>query len=194
MRKPLRYLVLVVLGLSLAACSTTKQDAVTTTAPRSTPMASATPSSAAAAKEATPSRTIPLVPLTDSNILGYCPNIPAVHFDGKTDDVTKVTICTSITSATGRTESANWVNFGQDALLSAYSETNAQVTPDSCIRTAKDPLLIWLTRKDGTIYPVYAPVDACGYPNADSVAAYNATGQQILYEADLDANGNPTTP
>ena len=193
MRTPFALLAIVILGVSLAGCSAAAP-AKTTTASTPASTASATPSAAPVAKEAQPSRTRPLIALTASKILTYCPDEPAVHFDGKTSDVTKVDICTSTSSATGTTETASWVNFGQDALLSAYGTANAKVTNSPCVRTAKDPLIIWLTNTAGKIYPVYAPVDSCGYPSVDAVAAYRAAGLQILDEADLDADGNPTNP
>ena len=193
MRKPLALVTIAVLSLALVACGKT---APTKIAPSSTPTPTASPSPSAPppAKEAQPSRTRPLVALTDPDILAYCPDDAAVHFDGKADQVTKVVICTSVPSSTGTTESASWVNYGVDALLSAYGAANAKVTKDPCVRVAKDPLVIWLTGADDTIYPVYAPVDPCGYPSADAVAAYQAAGLQILYEADLDANGKPIAP
>jgi hypothetical protein len=180
MRKSLALLSIVLLSLSLAACSSTTPDKAKPS-PTPTPTASATPSAAPVAEEAQPSRTKPLVALTDPKILTYCPDLAAVHFDGKASKVTKIVICTSVTSATGTTESASSVNYGSEALLSAYGAANARKTQDSCIRVAKDPLLIWLTGADGTIYPVYAPVDPCGFPSADAVAAYLAAGLQLLW-------------
>ncbi|MEO7121564.1 MAG: hypothetical protein ABI400_00250 [Lacisediminihabitans sp.] len=193
MRKLLGLLTIALLGLSLAACSTTEPAKVQPSkAPR--PTVSATPSTPPVAKQAQPSRTKPLVALTDPDILAYCPATDAVHFDGKPSDVSKIVICTSVTSANGTSESASLVNYGSEALLSAYSVANAKVTGDPCTRVAKDPLLIWITGAGGAIHPVYAPVDACGYPSAEAIAAYQATGLQVLWEADLDANGNPINP
>jgi hypothetical protein len=195
MRKPFAYLAIAILGLSLTACGSAKPtQGPTTTTPGHTPSASSTPSTAPAAKQATPTRTTPLAALTDPDILGYCPDTPAVHFDGAANEVTKIRVCTSVTSADGIAETAYDVNYGQEALLSAYGAPNALLTKDSCVRVAKDPLIIWLTLKDGTIHPVYAPVDHCGYPSANAEAAYQAAGLQILWEADFDLNGNPVTP
>lgn len=194
MRKPLVLVTIAMLALALAACSTSNVPGKVRETSKPTPTASATPTAPPVAKEAQPSRTRPLNALTDPQILDYCPDVAAVHFNGKMSDVTKVTICTTTPSTTGSTQDASWVNFGQDALLSAYSAANAKVTDTSCVRTAKDPLIIWLTNTAGTIYPVYAPVDPCGYPSADAVDAYQAAGLQILYEADFDANGQPITP
>lgn len=190
MRKPLALVTIAALSLVLSACGGPgPAPAKPSPTPRAT--ASVTPSATPAAKLAQPSRTRPLVPFTDPAILAYCPDAPAVHFDGKAADITKATICTSVTSATGRAESASWVNFGLDALLSAYAKSNQPITKDSCTRVAKDPLIVWLTSTDGTLYPVYAPVDGCGYPGVDAVSAYQSAGLQILYEADFDANGQP---
>ncbi|WP_349897135.1 hypothetical protein [Parafrigoribacterium soli] len=193
MRKPLALVTIAVISLALVACGTS---APPKAAPSSspTPTASATPSAPPPAKQAQPTRTRPLPLLTDPDILAYCPDEPAVHFDGKASDVTKILVCTSVPSANGTTESASLVNFGADALLSAYSAADAKVTKDPCVRVARDPLLIWITRSDGATHPVYAPVDPCGYPSSAAVAAYQALGLQILWEADLDANGTPVSP
>lgn len=180
MRKPLALMTIAVLSLALSACG---GSGPTKVKPSSTPRptASVTPGTTPAVKLAQPSRTRPLVVLTNPDILAYCPDLPAVHFDGKTGTIAKATICTSVPSDTGATESASLVNFGLDALLSAYGEPNQPVSKDSCIRVATDPLIVWLTSTDGTLYPVYAPVDHCGYPSKDAVAAYQSVGLQILY-------------
>lgn len=194
MRKPLALMTIAVLSLALSACGGSGPAKVK---PSSTPQptASAIPSATPTAKLAQPSRTRPLVALTDQAILAYCPDLPAVHFDGKAANVTKATICTSVPSSnSGTMESASWVNFGLDALLSAYGAPNQPVTKESCTRVTKDPLLVWLTTTEGTLYPVYAPVDKCGYPSAAAIDAYQSAGLQILYEADLDANGQPVNP
>ena len=190
MRKPLALMTIVALGIVLSACGGSSPSAVKPTqTPR--PTASATPSATPAAKLAQPSRTRPLVSFESEKILGYCPDVPAVHFDGKAAAIEKARVCTSVSSASGTTESASWVNFGLDALLSAYGEPNQPLSKDPCIRVAKDPLIVWLTTTKGTVYPVYAPVDGCGYPSPAAIDAYSSTGLQILYEADFDANGNP---
>lgn len=193
MRKSFALLSIVALSLSLAACgATTPPKARPSSA--STPTASVTPSAPPVPQDAKPARTLPLTALTNANILEYCPAIPATHFDGKTSGISKIVICTSVTSATGTTESASSVNYGSEALLSAYGAANAKKTQGACIQVAKDPLIIWLTGADGKILPMYAPVDQCGFPSADAVNAYQSAGLQILWEADLDANGAPTTP
>ncbi|HXD62650.1 MAG TPA: hypothetical protein VN619_12085 [Lacisediminihabitans sp.] len=193
MRKPLVLVTMAVLSLALVGCGTSAPSkAKPSSSP--TPTASATPSAPPPAKQAQPTRTRPLPLITSERILKYCPDMPAVHFDGTSSEVAKVDICTSVASATGTTETANWVNFGQEALLSAYAAPNATVTQEPCVRTAKDPLIVWITDTAGKVYPVYAPVDRCGYPSDDAVAAYRATGLQILDEVDLDANGNPVGP
>lgn len=193
MRKPLALVTIAALSIVLSACGGSSPAAVK---PSSTPRpaASATPSATPAAKLAQPSRTRPLVSFNDTAILAYCPDVPAVRFDGKAAAIEKATICTSVPTTSGTKESASWVNFGLDALLSAYGEPNQPITKEQCIRVAKDPLIVWLTTTDGTIYPVYAPVDACGYPSSNAIDAYQSAGLQILYEADFDANGNPVDP
>jgi hypothetical protein len=190
MRKPLALVTIAALSIVLSACGGSSPTAVKPSqTPR--PTASATPSATPTAKLAQPSRTRPLVSFTDPAILGYCPDEPAVHFDGKAAAIEKATICTSVPTASGTTESASWVNFGLDALLSAYGEPNQPITREQCIRVATDPLIVWLTTTKGTIYPVYAPVDGCGYPSPGAIDAYKSTGLQILNEAAFDSNGNP---
>jgi hypothetical protein len=190
MRKPLVVLTILLLGLSLAACTKPSTSAIATHSPKPTP--SATPKATAAPVEAKPASVSPLVPLTDPDILAYCPAIPAVHLDVKADTITKADICTSVPSATGgTTESASVVNFGLDALLSAYGKPNQTATAN-CSTAALDPLIVWLTDSTGAVFSVYAPVDGCGLPTSEAADAYQSAGLQILYSADLDANGQPT--
>jgi hypothetical protein len=191
MRKPLVVLTIVLLSLSLAACAKTSTGAIAHHSPKPTP--SATPKATVAPVTAKPASVSPLVPLTDPDILAYCPAVPAVHLDVKADTITKADICTSVPSATGgTTESASVVNFGLDALLSAYGKPNQTVTANCSTQAALDPLIVWLTDTSGKVFSVYAPVDGCGLPNGDAADAYQSAGLQILYSADLDANGQPT--
>jgi hypothetical protein len=190
MRKPLVVVTIVLLSISLAACAKTSTGAIAHHSPKPTP--SATPQATVAPVAAKPASVTPLVPLTDPDILTYCPAIPAVHLDVKADTITKADICTSVPSASGgTTESASVVNFGLDALLSAYGQPNQTVT-GNCTTQALDPLIVWLTDTTGKVFSVYAPVDGCGFPTSDAADAYQSAGLQILYSADLDANGQPT--
>jgi hypothetical protein len=190
MRKPLVVVTIVLLSISLAACAKTSTGAIAHHSPKPTP--SATPQATVAPVAAKPASVTPLVPLTDPDILTYCPTIPAVHLDVKADTITKADICTSVPSASGgTTESASVVNFGLDALLSAYGQPNQTMT-GNCTTQALDPLIVWLTDTTGKVFSVYAPVDGCGFPTSDAADAYQSAGLQILYSADLDANGQPT--
>jgi hypothetical protein len=190
MRKPLVVVTIVLLSISLAACAKTSTGAIAHHSPKPTP--SATPQATVAPVAAKPASVTPLVPLTDPDILTYCPAIPAVHLDVKADTITKADICTSVPSASGgTTESASVVNFGLDALLSAYGQPNQTMT-GNCTTQALDPLIVWLTDTTGKVFSVYAPVDGCGFPTSDAADAYQSAGLQILYSADLDANGQPT--
>ncbi|MHB1171739.1 MAG: hypothetical protein ACYCZY_04455 [Lacisediminihabitans sp.] len=194
MRKPLALLTIAALSLALAACSTTTGPGAPTRAP--TQSASSTPTTTPTAREARPALTKPLVPLTDTHILSYCPDVAAVHFEGLANQVTHASMCTSTPdpSTKGTTESAYWVNFGLDQLLAAYSVPNATASTGACASIGKDPFIVWLTGADGVIHAVYAPVDGCGLPTDAATAAYRAVGLQVLYEVTLDANGKPVTP
>jgi hypothetical protein len=192
MRKALVVVTIVLLSLSLAACAKPTTSAI---APHHSakPTPSATPPKATHAPViATPASVTPLVQLTDPDILTYCPAIPAVHLEVKADTIAKADICTSVpTPSGGTTESASVVNFGLDALLSAYGKPNDTVT-GNCTSQALDPLIVWLTDSAGKVFSVYAPVDGCGLPSAEAADAYQSAGLQILYSAELDANGQPT--
>jgi hypothetical protein len=189
MRKPLVVVTIVLLSLSLTACAKPTTSAIAPHSPKPAP--SETPKATSTPAMATPASVTPLVPLTDPDILGYCPAIPAVHFDVKADTITKADICTSVPTPTGTTESASVVNFGLDALLSAYGRPNDTVT-GNCSSQPLDPLIVWLTDSNGKVFSVYAPVNGCGLPTAEAADAYQSAGLQILYSADLDANGQPT--
>jgi hypothetical protein len=192
MRKPLIITTIVLLSLSLAACAKTTTSAIATHSPKPTP--SVTQKATAAPVVAKPASVTPLVPLTNPDILTYCPAVPAIHLDVKVNTITKADICTSVPSSSGgTTESASVVNFGLDALLSAYGKPN-QTATGNCSSQALDPLIVWLTDSTGKIFSVYAPVDGCGFPTSDAANAYQSAGLQILYSADLDANGKPTGP
>jgi hypothetical protein len=191
MRKPLVVVTIVLLGLSLAACAAKPTtSAIAHHSAKPTP--SATPKATPAPVIATPTSVTPLVPLTDPDILTYCPAIPAVHLEVKADTITKADICTSVPSPSGgTTESASVVNFGLDALLSAYGRPNDTVT-GNCSGQELDPLIVWLTDSTGKVFSVYAPVNGCGSPSAEAADAYQSAGLQILFSADLDASGQPT--
>jgi hypothetical protein len=190
MRKPLVVVTIVLLSLSLAACTKPTTSAIAPHSAKPTP--SATPKATPAPAIAAPASVTPLVQLTDPDILTYCPAIPAVHLEVKANTITKADICTSAPSPSGgTTESASVVNFGLDALLSAYGKANDTVTAN-CTSQALDPLIVWLTDSTGKVFSVYAPVDGCGFPSAEAADAYQSAGLQILYSADLDANGQPT--
>ncbi|MCU1582373.1 MAG: hypothetical protein JWO01_1761 [Microbacteriaceae bacterium] len=190
MRKTLVIATIVLLSFTLSACGSPTTSAIATHSQK--PIPSATPKASAAPVAAKPASVTPLVPLVDPDILTYCPATPAIHLDVKANTITKADICTSVpTSSGGTTESASVVNFGLDALLSAYAQPNQTVT-GNCSNQALDPLIVWLTDSTGKVFSVYAPVDGCGLPTSAAADAYQSAGLQILYSADLDANGQPT--
>jgi hypothetical protein len=189
MRKPLALLTIAALSLVLVGCSSTPEKATGSHTPKAKP--SASPSTTPTVALAKPASTTPLTALKSAEILGYCPAIDAVHFQGKPADVSHASICGSEPVTGGTTESAYDVNFGLEQLLTAYSAPNETVKTSGCSKVALDPLIVWLTKPDGTIYAVYAPVTGCGSPTDAAAAAYAAVGKQILYQLSVDANGNP---
>lgn len=148
---------------------------------------------------AEPGTTKPLTPITAAEVTEYCPQDEASHFDGDTDAVTDVYVCTTetIMMTGGGTEPAtvqraSRVVGGVDALLEAYAVENAAVAADiACIEMLADPAIVWLVTSDGTV-PVYAPVDVCGFPTDDSSAAYQALELETLVEIRSEPSASDT--
>ena len=169
-----------------------------------------TPGTPSPEPTAEPALTRPLFPLSAPEVLEYCPDIAAVHFDGDVDAVIEVYVCTaddilstddstdnSTDGATGdiipSVQRASRVTRGAEELLDAYSQPNAPKTTGACIELAADPLIVWLKTADG-ITPVYAPVDECGFPADDPSEAFLAVQLEALVEIRLGGVVPPVDP
>lgn len=138
---------------------------------------------------AEPVITQPLEPLTAPEVLEYCPQEDAVHFDGVVDTIDEVYSCSAEVSGQGvRVERVERITEWRDELLTLYSEPNEFATADACIQLVPDPLILWLHRGD-EVTPVYAPVDECGFPNAIVLDAYETAEFETVLEVEVGTNG-----
>lgn len=174
--------------IALAGCAQTPGGSVVGSAD---PSPSASPT-------AEPGLKAPIAPVTDPEILAYCPAEAATHFDGDIEAVTSITVCSvdelqSVEqTGSGTIERASRVDTGGAELLKAYSLPNAIATDGPCIALAADPLIVWLTVGD-TIQPVYAPVDECGFPTDAAAAAYAGLTLVIITQTS-DSTVTPVDP
>lgn len=120
----------------------------------------------------------PLERLQHPHVTRTCPDVPAQHFDGDTSDIDAVYRCTTQllpADEAGVVKLEHWVDraVDWDAALAAYAAPDAQ-REGACTRQVEDPLILWITRPEGTT-PVYAPKDRCGFPTDAARAALEAT-------------------
>lgn len=161
-----------------------------------------TPTSTGPTGDAEPVLLRPLLPVTDRELLEYCPAVDAQHFDGDTAAVLDIYMCSAIdilsTNGSDGTEDidsgsgalpdvqrASRVVSGGDELLAAYSTPNAPATADACIQLAADPLIVWVNTSAG-IAAVYAPVDDCGFPTPGATDAFNGVELDTILEIRAD--------
>lgn len=140
-------------------------------------------------ERAEPVLTQPLEPLTSPEVLEFCPQEDAVHFDGVVDTIDNVYECSVEVSADGtRVERVERVTNWADELLTLYSEPNEYATADACIQLAPDPLIVWV-HKDDEVTPYYAPVDECGFPNEIVQDAYETAEFETVLEVEVTGTG-----
>ncbi|CAD5996215.1 hypothetical protein [Agreia sp. COWG] len=185
-----RFAVLAAAALVVAALAGCSAPAPS---PSPTATATAVPSDLQGGRQ--PTTTMPLMQFPDSAELGaWCPlDTPAVHLHQLDVEVTGAVVCTSALGTDGAaTITVNTVEAGLDALLDAYAAPNAPIDDTiACTAQLKDPLLVWLSYPGERAYPVYAPVDACGFPTADAESAF--TSLTLTPAASFGLDGAPAT-
>jgi hypothetical protein len=147
----MRLLVIVAAALALAGCT-----------PGSEPASAPTPP----------------IPISHPHAQLTCPDVPTVHFDEDPADVLAVHRCTAdfhdVQGVLNRVQYVDDLRGDPAALLSAYAAPNEAPTLDGCHADQADPLILWLDLESGETIAVYAPLDACGKPQADAADAYAA--------------------
>lgn len=168
-----------VVGLGLAALALSGCASGGTATPTPTYTVTPAPTEEPSDGIARPSSITPLeqfVPTIEVN--DYCPLDPqAVHLHQLERTVEAAYLCTSKLSATdgSLTTTISQVDGGLDELVAAYSVPSEAIVPDGmCTLQIEDPLLVWVIYPGQRIYPVYAPVNACGFPLDEARAAYAA--------------------
>lgn len=132
---------------------------------------------------------VSLVPLTDPEVLAYCPDEPAAHLAVSGAEVVGVLRCSTVLgldSATGSERVERLVDDPAD-LLAAYAAADAERPTDQvCTLDMADPLILWLELATGETIAVRAPVDACGKPQAEARAALDAAAFETVLEQALE--------
>ena len=142
---------------------------------------------------AVPKSVAPLSPLVVPAVLGYCPLVSPVHYDGYWIPVDEVYIC----RADGRHDTDGVSTYGPwetayriphpEALLQAYRAPDARIDDSlQCPNVLSDPLLVWV-HHNGVTVAYYAPVDGCGNPSAAARDAYSAAKRITLIAVDRGA-------
>lgn len=123
---------------------------------------------------------------TDPDVLRYCPNEIADHFDGDPGAINAVYSCT--VEPTEQTVD-RIASHGVDALLTAYSAPDAAPTDEACPAMMADPLVVWIADGDD-IVAVRAPVGGCGFPTDEAKKAFqDAPRETILVARETDSDG-----
>ena len=158
----------------------------------------APPASASSAPAPTTSAEVaprPLFPLSATEVLEYCPQTPATHFDGDIAAVDEIRVCVATvlmstddpgTGTPPAIERASRVVSGGEALLTAYALPDSTGTAEVCAAMLADPLIIWLVRGE-SVEPVYAPMDDCDFPQSAAADAFDAVTLETLVEVRSDA-------
>jgi len=127
---------------------------------------------------------LPLVPLTDPEVLASCPLEPAGRLAVPAAEVVEVYRCGVTFGADATTGEEVVDRLAEDpaTLLEVYAAAD-EIRPDDVVCTLEmpDPLILWLELTTGDIVAVRAPTDQCGKPQAaarDAVAT--ATFETVL--------------
>jgi hypothetical protein len=142
----------------------------------------------------------PLDPITEPDVLDYCPTIVAEHFPGFVAPYEFVYACRAgeHRPSDGVTTYGDWQVVYQimnpHALLAVYATPNETRSFGPCPHYLADPLILWVHER-GTVVAIYAPVDECGFPQDDAVTAYATAERHVLVEFDqgvaLDERDTP---
>ena len=142
----------------------------------------------------------PLDPITEPDVLEYCPSQQAIHLPGFVGPYDFVYACRAgeHRPSDGVTTYGDWqvayriVN--PHSLLEVYATPNQTRKVGPCPDYLADPLILWVHER-GTVVAVYAPVDECGFPQDDAVTAYATADRHVLVEFDqgvpLDERDTP---
>ena len=184
----------VALSLVLAGCAGTSGNP----SPSATATRSSTPSADDLQGGTQPGTLTPVLAFADTpEISGYCPlDVKAVHLHQLPVKATDAMVCASSVGDTDGSvvTTVSKVTGGLDELIKAYSVPNAPVNKGViCTLQLEDPLLVWLTYPGERNYPVYAPVDECGFPTPEAKQAYTALTLQPIAKFTTGADGTVTT-
>ncbi|MEO5921174.1 MAG: hypothetical protein ABIQ01_08535 [Pseudolysinimonas sp.] len=149
---------------------------------------------------AEPQNREPLDPITEPDVLDYCPDVPVVHYPGIVAPYEFVYACRAgeHRPSDGVTTYGSWqVAYrivDPHSLLEVYSLPNDTRRGGACPDHLADPLILWVHER-GTVVAIYAPVDECGFPRDDAVTAYANADRHVLVEFDqgvpLDERDTP---
>jgi hypothetical protein len=142
----------------------------------------------------------PLDPITEPEVLAYCPSQQAIHLPGFVGPYDAVYACRAgeHRPSDGVTTYGDWQVayriMNPHTLLQVYAAPNDTRSVGPCPDYVADPLILWVHER-GTVVAIYAPVDECGFPRDDAVAAYAGAGRHVLVEFDqgvpLDEQDSP---
>ena len=128
----------------------------------------------------------PPIEITHPHAQLSCPDVPIGHLEAKPEDVVSVFHCTAdfhaVQGVMNKVQYVNELKGDATELLAAYALPDEPV-PDqiACTRDYRDPLIIWLELRDGSFVAAHAPLDACGKPQDEAAAAFEAADfQEIL--------------
>jgi hypothetical protein len=120
----------------------------------------------------------PPIAITHPHAQLTCPDVPTVHFDEDPADVTAVHRCTAdfheVQDVLNKVQYVDDLRGDPVGLLAAYAAPNEARTSGGCHADQPDPLILWLDLENGETIAVYAPLDACGKPQAEAAEAYAA--------------------
>ena len=149
---------------------------------------------------AVPQARHPLDPITEPEVLEFCPNQQADHFPGFVAPYEFVYACRAgeHRPSDGVTTWGSWqVAYrivDPHPLLEVYSTPNETRSVGPCPDYVADPLILWVHER-GTVVAIYAPVDGCGFPQAEAITAYANADRRVLVEFDqgvpLDERDTP---
>ena len=131
-----------------------------------------------APREAPASPPTPPIAITHPHAQLTCPDMPTQHLDADPADVTAVHRCTAdfheVQGVLNKVQYVDDLRGDPADLLRAYGVPNEDRTTGGCDADLPDPLVLWLDLENGETIAVYAPLDACGKPQADAADAYAA--------------------